>query len=50
MADAMNGQLTDDQRRILDYTKQHRGTAEITLAVNGSAVMAAGFIMARTRR
>lgn len=45
MMGAMDGQLTDEQRRVLDYAKQHSGGAEITLAVDGSATMAAGFII-----
>ncbi|WIX92294.1 glycosyltransferase family 39 protein [Amycolatopsis sp. DG1A-15b] len=42
---AMDGKLTDEQHRILDYAKQHSGGAEITLAVDGSATVAAGFII-----
>ena len=45
MMGAMDGKLTDEQRRILDYAKQHSGGAEITLAVDGSATVAAGFII-----
>lgn len=45
MMGAMNGELTDEQRRVLDYAKQHSGGTEITLAVDGSATMAAGFII-----
>ncbi|GAB3150462.1 glycosyltransferase family 39 protein [Amycolatopsis stemonae] len=41
----MDGKLTDEQRRVLDYARQHKGNAEITLAVDGSATMAAGFII-----
>ncbi|MFE3783276.1 ArnT family glycosyltransferase [Amycolatopsis sp. NPDC059090] len=45
IADFMNGKLTDDQRRVLDYAKQHSGGAEITLAVDGSAMMSSNFII-----
>ncbi|MYW89720.1 phospholipid carrier-dependent glycosyltransferase [Amycolatopsis rubida] len=45
MGDFLNGKLTDDQRRILDYAKQHSGGAAITLAVDGSATMASSFII-----
>ncbi|WP_206797149.1 glycosyltransferase family 39 protein [Amycolatopsis sp. MtRt-6] len=41
----MDGKLTDEQRRVLDYARQHKGNAEITLAVDASAMMAAGFII-----
>lgn len=39
------GELTDEQRRILDYAKKNSGGAEITLAVNGPAQAASPFIM-----
>ncbi|MFI5592336.1 ArnT family glycosyltransferase [Amycolatopsis sp. NPDC051758] len=45
MMGAMDGKLTDEQRRVLDYAKQHSGGAEITLAVDGSATAVAGFII-----
>ncbi|WP_328450266.1 ArnT family glycosyltransferase [Amycolatopsis sp. NBC_00438] len=45
MMGALNGELTDEQHRILDYAKQHGGGAEITLAVDSSASMVAGFII-----
>ncbi|MEU0531061.1 ArnT family glycosyltransferase [Amycolatopsis tolypomycina] len=41
----MDGKLTEEQRRVLDYARQHKGNAEITLAVDGSATMTAGFII-----
>lgn len=39
------GELTDDQRRILDYAKEHSDGAAITLAVNSPAMMTAGYII-----
>ncbi|MFG1642882.1 ArnT family glycosyltransferase [Amycolatopsis sp. NPDC049252] len=42
---AMDGKLTDEQRRVLDYAKQHSGGAEITLAVDGSASTVASFVI-----
>ncbi|WP_330272808.1 glycosyltransferase family 39 protein [Lentzea sp. NBC_00516] len=39
------GELTDEQKRILNYAKENSGGAEITLAVAGSAQMASPFIM-----
>ncbi|MBE1496210.1 4-amino-4-deoxy-L-arabinose transferase-like glycosyltransferase [Amycolatopsis lexingtonensis] len=45
MLGAMDGKLTDEQHRVLDYAKQHSGGAEITLAVDGSATTVAGFII-----
>ncbi|QKV73843.1 glycosyltransferase family 39 protein [Amycolatopsis sp. Hca4] len=41
----MDGKLTDEQQRVLEYARQHKGNAEITLAVDGAATMAAGFII-----
>ncbi|KOV84022.1 glycosyltransferase family 39 protein [Nocardia sp. NRRL S-836] len=38
-------ELSDEQRKILDYAKEHSGGAEITLAVAGAAQAAAPFIM-----
>ncbi|ANZ38079.1 hypothetical protein BBK82_20450 [Lentzea guizhouensis] len=38
-------ELTDEQRKILDYAKKNSGGAGITLAVAGSAQMASPFIM-----
>ncbi len=37
--------LSDEQKRILDYAKEHGGGAEITLAVAGSAQAASPYIM-----
>ncbi|HEX7307280.1 MAG TPA: hypothetical protein VF330_30535, partial [Lentzea sp.] len=37
--------LTDEQKRILDYAKEHGGGAEITLAVAGSSQAASPFIL-----
>ncbi len=45
MMGAMNGELTDEQRRVLAYAEQHSGGAEITLAVDSAATVAAGFII-----
>ncbi|WP_370964363.1 ArnT family glycosyltransferase [Amycolatopsis sp. cg9] len=45
MMGALDGKLTDEQRRVLDYAKQHSGGAEIALAVDGSASTVAGFII-----
>ncbi|GHH46546.1 ArnT family glycosyltransferase [Lentzea cavernae] len=42
---AGRGELTDEQKRILNYAKENSGGAEITLAVAGSAQMASPFIM-----
>lgn len=39
------GELTDEQKRILDYAKENSGGAEITLAVAGSAQAASPYIM-----
>ncbi|WP_439661388.1 glycosyltransferase family 39 protein [Lentzea sp. HUAS TT2] len=38
-------ELTDEQKRILNYAKENGNGAEITLAVAGSAQMASPFIM-----
>jgi 4-amino-4-deoxy-L-arabinose transferase-like glycosyltransferase len=38
-------ELTDEQKRILAYAKEHGNGAEITLAVAGSAMAAAPYIM-----
>lgn len=45
MTGMTRGELTDSQRRILDYAKQHSQGAAITLAVDGSASMASSFII-----
>lgn len=37
--------LTDEQRRILDYAKQHSEGVQITLAVNASAMMVSAYII-----
>ncbi|MEU6644701.1 glycosyltransferase family 39 protein [Saccharomonospora sp. NPDC046836] len=37
--------LTEAQRRILDYAKEHSEAAKITLAVNGSAMTVAPYII-----
>jgi len=39
------GELTAEQRRILDYAKQHGEGAAITLAVNGPAMSMASYII-----
>ncbi|RAS60598.1 4-amino-4-deoxy-L-arabinose transferase-like glycosyltransferase [Lentzea atacamensis] len=39
------GELTEEQRRILNYAKENSGGAEITLAVSGPAQAAAPYIM-----
>jgi hypothetical protein len=39
------GELTDEQKRILDYAEEHGGGAEITLAIAGSAQAASPYIM-----
>jgi 4-amino-4-deoxy-L-arabinose transferase-like glycosyltransferase len=38
-------ELTDEQKRILSYAKEHGGGAEITLAIAGSAQAASPYIM-----
>ncbi|WP_246292376.1 hypothetical protein [Lentzea indica] len=40
-----NRELTDEQKRILKYAKEHGGGAEITLAVAGPAQAASPYIM-----
>lgn len=45
MGDLFEGELTDEQRRILDYAKQHGDGAAITLAVNGPAMAMANYII-----
>jgi len=39
------GELSEEQRRILDYAKKNSGGAEITLAIAGSAQAASPYIM-----
>jgi hypothetical protein len=41
-----SGELTEDQRRILDYAKSHASGAEITLAVEGGSQSAKTYIVA----
>jgi 4-amino-4-deoxy-L-arabinose transferase-like glycosyltransferase len=41
-----SGELTSDQRKILDYAKWHSSGAEITLAVEGGASAATAYIVA----
>jgi hypothetical protein len=40
-----SGQLTDEQRRILSYAKQHGNGAAITLAIDGPAMSASSFVL-----
>ncbi len=39
------GELSEEQRRILDYAKKNSGGAEVTLAIAGSAQAASPYIM-----
>ena len=39
------GELTDEQKRILNYAEEHGGGAEITLAIAGPAQAASPYIM-----
>jgi hypothetical protein len=39
------GELTDEQKRVLNYAKEHSGGAEITLAVVGGSQTASPYIM-----
>lgn len=45
MGNPTSGELTDEQRRILRYAKQHADGAEITLAVNGPAATMTNYII-----
>ncbi|WP_433469841.1 ArnT family glycosyltransferase [Spirillospora sp. CA-128828] len=45
MAGMGGSRLTADQRRILDYARRNSGSARITLAVEGGAMAASGFIL-----
>jgi 4-amino-4-deoxy-L-arabinose transferase-like glycosyltransferase len=45
MGNQSSGGLTDRQRRILDYAKQHGNGAAITLAVNSPAMASANYII-----
>src|SRR5205823_2028499 len=45
MGDPFSGGLTGEQRRILDYAKQHDDGAAITLAVNSPAMATASYII-----
>src|SRR5439155_5064402 len=40
-----NAELTDQQRRIVDYAKRHGDGAAITVAVNAPAMMTASYII-----
>lgn len=45
MGGPSGGELTDEQKRILDYAEEHGDGAEITLAIAGSAQAASPYIM-----
>src|ERR1043166_1584894 len=45
MGNPLSGELTAEQRRILDYAKQRSGGAEITLAVNSPAMTTASYVI-----